>query len=465
MISLKSRLCVTYTLFISAALLALTFCINRFSTRSFTSLVRHNIEERSSDIVRTLTNLYNPLTNGFDTLTIESMGMYFVHEGYIVTLYDMQGEIVWDARTCDMQECVSMINTITVRMESALSRKGGMQQQSYPVLWQGKAVARVSIETYGPYFYSETELHYLSSINRLLLAAGALFILLTVSISAALSISISRPIVKAGTTARKIACAHSAGSRSTEAIRIPTNYKTTELHSLSTSINELAAELEEGERRQRQLSSDIAHELRTPLTCLQGTIEAMLDGVWQPTVERLANCHEEIVRLGALVSDLHLLTNLEWENIDLDKTEFDLALLLQAIADSFIPAAAAKGLALHYTPAEPVRVSADYNRLKQVFFNLLSNAVKYSNGGSITIRVSSIEGRSVTVIEDTGIGIAAEELPHIFERFYRADKSRSRDSGGNGLGLAISAAIVHAHGGSITAQSTYGTGCVFTVRL
>ncbi|GHU49149.1 sensor histidine kinase [Spirochaetia bacterium] len=459
MISLKSRLCVTYTLFISVALLALTLCINRFTILNFASLVRHNIEERSSDIVRTLTNLYNPLMNGFDTLAIESMGMYFVHEGYIVTLHDIQGEIVWDARACDMQECVSMINTITVRMESALSLKGGMQRQSYPVLWQGKPVAHISIETYGPYFYSETELHYLSSINRLLLAAGALFILLTVSISAALSISISRPIVKAEAAARTIACAHSA------AIRIATNYKTTELHSLSTSINELAAELEEGERRQRQLSSDIAHELRTPLTCLQGTIEAMLDGVWQPTVERLANCHEEIVRLGTLVSDLHLLTNLEWENIDLDKTEFDLALLLAAIADSFIPAAAAKELALHYTPVEPVIVSADYNRLKQVFFNLLSNAVKYTDSGAITIRVRSIEGRSVTAIEDAGIGIAAEELPHIFERFYRADKSRSRDSGGKGLGLAISAAIVHAHGGSITAQSTNGKGCVFTVHL
>jgi len=218
--------------------------------------------------------------------------------------------------------------------------------------------------------------------------------------------------------------------------------------------------LREMGRRQKQITSDVAHELRTPLSCLKGSIEGLIDGVWEPTKERLQSCDEEIDRLSKLVSDLSLLTDFDWENIKLEKTEFDLAGLIEKTAEGFKAAAAQKGLSL-LTQTESRQITADYDRLKQALVNLLANALCYTDGGAITV---GNRGREIFV-SDTGIGIEGADLPHIFDRFYRADSSRSRSSGGAGVGLAIAKAIVRAHGGAISAKSESGKGSVFTIAL
>ncbi|MFP3089706.1 ATP-binding protein [Treponema sp. TIM-1] len=487
-ISLQHRLTLTYALFIGAALGILTLAINRFTGITFNALIKENISERSGEIVRAIEALYKPLEGGFDAIVTEAIGMYFVHEGYIVTVEDAGGEPVWDARSCDMRQCVEVINDITVRMEQNFRLNGGMQKQRYPVYYNNRVIGAVSIETYGPFFYSETETRFLSSINRLLLFAGAILALLSAGIALLLSRSIARPILKAGEAARKIAQVHAAGQvPSGEAnpegliIRIDERYKTRELQDLSRSINCLAEELEEGERRQKQLTSDIAHELRTPLTCLQGNIEAMIDGVYKPDREHLESCHEEIIRLTNLVKDLSILTSLEEAgdiagkkflpspygmSTNLNKTNFDLAKLVQITADQFRAAAHEKGIALQLHLIESP-INADYDRLKQVFMNLLSNAVKYTDSGSITVSIEQGPLHWDIIVADTGIGIPEKDLPHIFERFYRTDKSRNRSTGGAGIGLAIAAAIVSAHGGTISVESTSGegTGSLFRVRL
>jgi signal transduction histidine kinase len=462
MISLKKRLSLTYALFIGSALLVLTLIANRFSGAMFAGLIRENIRERSEEIVRTVGDLYDPLTGRFDQVTLEAMGMHFVHEGYIVTIEDPAGNVIWDARSCDMRQCTMVLEAISDRMENQYRLNGALQNRIYPVAYLGEKVGNINIETYGPFFYSETESRFLRSLNRLLLAAALVLTLLSVAVSILLAGSVARPILKAGEAARRIARAHSGGIYR-ERVRINDTYKTKELQDLARSLNDLAGELEEGERRQKQLSADIAHELRTPLTCLRGNIEAMIDGVWEPTAERLASCHGEIRRLTKLVEDLHTLTDLEWETIVLEKTEFDMAGLVQHTAEQFFPAAREKGISC-VLDLVPCRVTADYNRMKQVFINLLSNAVKYTDSGTITLRARPLDcpeartaGCEVTVA-DTGIGIDAGDLPRIFERFYRSDKSRNRHTGGAGIGLAIAAAIVEAHGGRISAESAGGPG-------
>ena len=490
-ISLQNRLALTYALFISLALAALTIIINIFTGIVFTSLVKANIADKSAEIVRAITEQYNPVSRSFDTVTIEAMGMYFVHEGYIVTVQDGAGGPVWDARSCDMQECSMVINDIAARMEGRFGFAGGaLRREQYPIPYSGGTVGTVIIETYGPFFYSETESAFLISINRLLVMATIILTLASIIISNILSRAIARPVNKSAEAARQIAQAHSgAPSRGQPNIRIDDSYKTRELAELARSINSLAAELEEAERRQKQLTSDIAHELRTPLTCLQGGIEAMIDGVYKPDREHLENCLLETIRLASLVQDLNTLTSLEWETITLTKTEFDLAALLHITARQFKAAATEKGIEIKLNLTESP-VNADYDRLKQVFINLLSNAVKYTDQGSITITIKKGGGSlplapalraSATPsagdtpatppppvwevsIADTGIGIPDCDLPHVFERFYRSDKSRNRSSGGAGIGLAIAAAIVHAHGGLIQAQSA-GKGSVFRVTL
>jgi signal transduction histidine kinase len=370
-----------------------------------------------------------------------------------------------------MQQCIDVIGEITERMENEIRLAGAFQHQNYPLVYRGEAVGSISIETYGPFFYNETEFGFLASINRLLFIAGLVLICLSVAVSVFLAAALSRPILKASEAARRIAREHAGGmAEGGPLIRIRDSYKTRELYELSRSVNELARELEEGERRQRRLTADVAHELRTPLTCLQANVEAMIDGVWEPTAERLAGCHEEILRLSALVEDLGVLTSLEWENLELEKSDVDLQKLLTAAAEQFLPAAREKGIAIHLD-LESGLIRADYNRLKQVFINLLSNAVKYTDRGNITLTarrrdsVAGQEGRWELTVADTGIGIPPEDLPHVFERFYRSDKSRNRRTGGSGIGLAIAAAIVKAQGGEITAESKSGEGSLFRVVL
>ena len=468
-ISFKNRLALSYALFISLALGALCFVINFFSGIFFTNLIKDNIAERSAEIVTAISGQYNPLIEGFDLGAIEAIGMYFVRAGYIVTVEDENGSPVWDARSCDMQCCVSTIDGIAARMKGHFGLSGEMRTERYPVNHGHRTVATVIIETYGPFFYSETETRFLASINRLLLIAGIVLTGLSIIISAALSRTIVQPILTAGEAAHQIARIYS-DTRAVERplVRIPDHYHTRELASLSRSINALAGELEKREVRQKQLTGDIAHELRTPLTSLQGTIEAMIDGVYAPGREHLENCLEEIIRLANLVKDLEILAALEWETISLNKTEFDLAKLLRVTAEQWKAAAHEKGIEITLHTQEAV-ITADYDRLKQVFINLLSNAVKYAaigGGGSISISMepAEIPGKWKVAIADTGIGIPEDEIPHIFERFYRADKSRSRNTGGAGIGLTIAAAIIRAHGGTIEAKSS-PVGAVFTVFI
>jgi signal transduction histidine kinase len=465
MISLKHRLTLTYVLFISLALVVLTFIVNQFTRQIFTGLIKQNITEKSSDIVRAITEQYNPNSRNFDIVTIEAIGMYFVHEGYIMTVSDEKGNFIWDARSHNMRECAEVLETIAARMERKFRISGSFQNQQYPINYAKQPVGNISIETYGPFFYSEAEALFLSSVNRLFVIAGLAFVLLSVVISILLSRTIARPILKAEEAARQIATFHSLGgsNRQNLKIRLHDQYKTKELSGLSRSINELANELEEGERRQRQLISDIAHELRTPLTYLQGSIEAILDGVWRPDREHLTSCHEEIMRVTRLIQDLNTLTNLEWENITLNKTDFDLAELLQVTAEQFKTTAHKKGIGMTLNLI-PSPINADYDRLKQVFINLLSNAIKYTDEGNITISIQPSSKNRHISIADTGIGIPPDDLPYIFERLYRTDKSRSRNTGGAGIGLTIAAAIVSAHGGNIKAESN-GSGTTFQVEL
>jgi signal transduction histidine kinase len=471
MISLKQRLILTYAVFFSLALAVLAVIINYFFGLIFSDLVRNNIREKNAEIVRSISEQYDPLSDEFDSLSLEALGMYFVHEGYIVTVLDRRGNPVWDARSCDMRQCMDIISEITTRMESRISGGGGFQNLRYPLTYRNRPVGSVGIETYGPFFYNETEYEFLSSVNRLLFAVSLVFILLSAAVSVFLAAALSRPILKASEAARLIAREHAEGrAGSGRSVRISEAYKTRELYELSSSINELARELDEGERRQKQLTSDVAHELRTPLTCLQANMEAMIDGVWEPTAERLADCHGEILRLNALVEDLRLLTSLEWENLSLDKSVFDLDKLLQQGTDQFLPAAREKGIGI-ILDSRPGTVYGDFNRLKQVFINLLSNGVKYTDRGTVTVTARPLgepEGngqRWEVTVADTGIGIPAEDLPRVFERFYRSDKSRNRRTGGSGIGLAIAAAIVKAHGGEIRAGSGPGGGSVFRVVI
>jgi signal transduction histidine kinase len=458
MLSLRNRLALSYALFICVSVLVMGIVINQFAEKLFAAFVTENINTESREIADTIADQYNPYARSFDVVSVEAMGMYFVHQGYIISVEDINGETVWDARACDMQQCAMVINEISGRMEHEFGLGGAFQTNQYRLAYQDIPIGRLNIDTYGPFFYSKTESAFLASLNRFLLAAGGIFIILSILLSVFLAAEISRPVLRAAEAARHIA----GGELS---VRVPDAYGTREIRELSRSVNDLAAALENGERWQKRLTADVAHELRTPLTCLQGNVEAMIDGVWEPTAERLSSCYEEIVRLNRLVEDLNLLSILEQKNLILQRAEFDLAKLVNAAVERFRQAALEKGIAINLSNTGAVMVQGDYDRLTQVFINLISNAVKYTDRGSVTVTITETQEYCEVRVADTGIGMDPEEVSHIFERFYRSDKSRSRNTGGAGIGLTIARTIVDAHGGRVGVESDAGKGSAFTVRL
>ena len=240
---------------------------------------------------------------------------------------------------------------------------------------------------------------------------------------------------------------------------------------LNKRFNKMVSELERAEQQRRNLTTDIAHELRTPLHIIQGNLEGIIDGVYQPTPEHINNTLDETKLLARLVNDLQTLSLAETGQLPLHPTRFLLADLIQDLTSSFSAQAASQGVDLQTNIANANQeLTADYDRLNQVLSNLISNALRHTpQGGTISIEtgpaVSAERGVRI-MVKDTGTGIASEDLPFIFDRFWRGDRSRS-DRVHSGLGLAITKQLIHAHGGTIEVQSdgVPGKGTTFMIEL
>jgi signal transduction histidine kinase len=241
-----------------------------------------------------------------------------------------------------------------------------------------------------------------------------------------------------------------------------------ELAQLAISFNRMAARLQQTETMRRQLIGDVAHELRTPLTTIKGSMEGLIDGVFPVAEETYQNIYREADRLQHLVNDLQELSRVEAGGYQLNIEPVRTIDLINEVMDRLNRQFEEKGVALDRdTPAGLPVVDADEDRIGQVLLNLVGNALQYTPpGGKVTIRALR-QGDEVHIsVYDTGIGITAEHLPHLFARFYRVDKSRSRPGGGSGIGLTIAKHLVEAHGGRIWAHSQgVGEGSTFTFTL
>jgi two-component system sensor histidine kinase BaeS len=240
-----------------------------------------------------------------------------------------------------------------------------------------------------------------------------------------------------------------------------------ELGSLGADLNALATALAQTEQARRHWVADIAHELRTPLALLRADLEAMQDGVRRPDAEGLSALHGDVLRLSRLVDDLHELSVTDLGALSYRMTPLDIAALLGAELDGFREPFQAAGLALDLTrPDGPVRITGDAQRLSQLFRNLLRNSLAYTEaGGTLRVVLSRDPGEVGIRFEDTAPGVPEEALPRLFERLYRVEGSRSRASGGAGLGLAIARNIVTAHGGRIAAQPSELGGLCIRIAL
>ena len=246
-----------------------------------------------------------------------------------------------------------------------------------------------------------------------------------------------------------------------------------EIGELTSTFNAMAAGLEHAERQRRNMVADVAHELRTPLTNIRGYIEAVRDGVLEADETTIANVHQQTMYLSKLIEDLRLLAETEAADFQLDLEPASLSAVVLRSVDGFRQQAQSHGIELACDlgsgPTTSERqVNIDRTRIEQVMNNLLQNAVEHTPaGGRIDVVLCNETARnsSSVTVADTGEGIPGAHLPHVFDRLYRVDPSRTRSTGGVGLGLTIAKQLVEAHGGTICAESTLGTGSRFTISL
>ncbi len=299
----------------------------------------------------------------------------------------------------------------------------------------------------------------LARLNRSAAWAALLAAALAVALALWLSRRLLRPIQALTEAARALA----AGDLSR---RVPVEGQD-ELATLARAFNHMAAALQQAEHNRRQMTADIAHELRTPLAVQRAHLEALLDGIYDLTPANLAPIVEQNRLLTRLVEDLRTLTLADSGRLELHRVPTDLGDLSRRVAARFAPRAEAKHIRIDvHAPGEPLQVNGDPMRLEQILANLLDNALRHTpEGGRIALTLERQARHIRVTVHDSGPGIPPEALPHLFERFYRADTDRSRQTGGTGLGLSIARQLARAHGGDLTAANHPAGGAVFTLTL
>ena len=357
------------------------------------------------------------------------------------------------------------------RIVSPASRAGAAlsaaeRDISVPIVVEGRTVGLAAVLMPSTLQFSAAAALFLSEINQVLIQATALAVLAGGLAGLVIARGISRPLGELATAARRVAVGHLS-----ERVK---EQGSEEVANVAAAFNEMTVNLQQADAQRRaaetlrrNMVADIAHELRTPLTVIQGNLQAILDGVYPLDLNEIETVHAETAMLSRLVTDLRELSLAEAGQLALNTTTRPLGPLVEGAAQRHAEMAAAKAIALDAEIAEGLPlVPLDPDRTTQVINNLLSNALRYTpSGGRVSVAVTgNPDGVRVTV-RDSGPGIAAEDLPRVFDRFWRGEKSRAREKGGSGLGLAIARQWVEAMGGRIGVESRPGEGSAFWFSL
>lgn len=338
-----------------------------------------------------------------------------------------------------------------------LERGAGPNRIRVPVRVRGKQVGVLVVTALGNQILTPEEQHLRHSLDRLHLISAGVSALAALLVALLVAETLTRPL-------RRIRLAAERMEEGELGTRVDIS-GTTELAAVGHALNRLAATLEHEEDVRRESVADLAHELRTPVSGLLSRIEAAQDGVLEDVRANLEAMHAETLRLSILLDDLTRLAEAQRPGMLIEKLPLDLATIGEGQAEAFAPRFAEKSIDFK-TVLSPAPVLGDAGRLSQIVSNLLENALRYTpNGGQVFLRVREERESAVLEVADTGSGIAADDLRHVFTRFWRGEKSRSRETGGAGIGLAIVAELVHAHDGRIDVESKLDQGSTFRVSL
>ena len=436
----------------------LTVVISKFYfDKKFGDYIMIKNQNTVQNILMELSEQYSD--NEWNYKNIEKITYNSLDKGIIVALYDKEDKEIMNIEKNSKDKCNRIMNFIKSSMEGKYgSTTSQFEPVYYPLIKRGEKIGEVRVKFYGPIFYMQNELVFLDIVNKIILGIGVLLILASTIMGFIISRSITRPINKLMTKAKYI-------SKGEYDKKIEINTDILEINDLTNSINNLSQSIKEQENIRKRLTGDISHELKTPLTNIQSHLEAMIDGIWEPTEERLLSVKEEAERLSSLVSDMQKLNKYDESSIKLKKDNVNISDIICFVIFQFSNLAKSKNIKIEYEKKN-INLYCDKDKITQALVNILSNAIRYSNEGSTIFIEEKLKDNKVIIsIEDQGIGISEEDLKYVFERFYRADKSRTRATGGTGIGLTIVKSIVSSHGGEVKLESKLGEGSKFTIIL
>jgi signal transduction histidine kinase len=431
-------------------ILIVSFFIQYGFEESFNSYLDRNREKKIDRIITEIEKDYKK--NGHYT-SDPVFGLLHEHamtDQLYFQLYDRLGQLQMDSSNIR-----GMLNSFGLTEPAPNGEE--WHSKSYTLMVDNNIVGKL-VAIY-PKGLIDDEYTFIQTIQLYIYAAVCLTIVLAIIFSMLFSKKLTSGLQKLSFAANELQ-QHNLN------IRIPLSGLPTEVKHIAISFNNLAESLAKEEILRKHFTGDLAHELRTPLATLRSQIEAFQDGIWEPTPQRLQTTHEELMRLVRLVNELEKLLAAENPQIRLEKIELEAGSVLAALWEMFLPLFKEKGVHLHIVePSQEEIFEADKDRLMQILSNILNNALKYTpEGKNVTISVQTEkEGYVGFRIQDEGSGMVEDDIPHIFERFYRGDKSRDRKTGGVGIGLSIVKALMDAHKGIIKVKSRLNKGTSITL--
>ncbi len=437
-------ICAVIAIFLSALFVNFTI------VNSFRRYVEGNQEKRNMRIVDFLGETYKR-----DGKWSKNSGIELLHEAYMsnycLTLMDNNKNIIWAMNPEDIRT-----KTHIKMMEG--SSKGIYKTKDFDIVVDGKVVGYVTIGQYSSILLSQDDVNFKFAINKSIAVSIMIAVIFTIIMSLIISKEFSIPIKEVSDTSISLSYGN---------YEARSNFKSdiVEIENLKESINDLGEKLKEQDAIRKRLVSDITHEIRTPLNILQNNLEAMIDGVYDITTERLEALNEEVIRFGRLLNSLNALKELDTAEMLVNRKVFSINELILSVIDDFSLVISNKEIKLDVMLEEEKSyfIEGDYDRLKQVFINLLSNSVKFTGkGGKINIELSENDSFVIFNLKDNGIGIRKEDLPFIFERLYRGDKSRNKIKG-HGIGLTVVKKILELHDAHIDVKSSEGNGTIFKI--
>jgi two-component system, OmpR family, sensor histidine kinase BaeS len=443
--TLRSRILFYFLTVSMIGILVVSFFIQYGFEESFKSYLDLNRERKIDRVVGEIEKEYKN-SGHYSSVTVNGL----LHEHAMTDqlyfqFYDNRNRLQMDS-----SRIRGMLNGFGLTEQSVDGEE--WHSNSYNVIVDKKIIGKL-VAIY-PQGYIDDEYTFLQTIQLYIYAAICLTIVLAIVFSLFFSKTLTSGLKKLSFATKELK-QHNLN------IRIPLTGLPTEVKQLAISFNNLAESLAKEEMLRKQFTHDLAHELRTPLATLRSQIEAYQDGIWEPTQSRLQQSHEELMRLVRLVNELEKLLAAENPQIRLEKEELEAGNILIAVGEMFQPLFHQKGVDLQMIePLQEEWFMADKDRLIQILTNILNNALKYTpEGKNVTISVLSDQDDYIGfMIEDQGLGMAEDDIPHVFERFYRGDKSRDRKTGGVGIGLSIVKALMDAHEGRIKVKSKLNKG-------